>query len=192
MTTTETTIVNGPAPKLPPHRPKTVTVPVKPCIELAHRLGLTDVQACEAVGIGRSLWYQAKRTGQISKTVALAFEALYGVRTGRVEFSESARRAVYALAIVLTTAFVVLSVGARYILAGIHREHAMTMLRMGAGMAAVLAPLQLLIGDQHGLQVAQYQPPALAAIEGHWENDGPAPLVLFLAIAAQGNQDHAK
>ena len=76
MTTTETTIVNGPAPKLPPHRPKTVTVPVKPCIELAHRLGLTDVQACEAVGIGRSLWYQAKRTGQISKTVALAFEAL--------------------------------------------------------------------------------------------------------------------
>src|SRR6476469_9780788 len=36
------------------------------------------------------------------------FAALYGVRTGRVEFSESARRAVYALAIVLTTAFVVL------------------------------------------------------------------------------------
>jgi cytochrome c-type biogenesis protein CcmF len=36
------------------------------------------------------------------------FAAIYGVRTGRVEFSESARRAVYALAIVLTTAFVVL------------------------------------------------------------------------------------
>jgi cytochrome bd ubiquinol oxidase subunit I len=46
-------------------------------------------------------------------------------------------------------------------------------------MAAVLAPLQLVVGDQHGLQVARYQPAKLAAIEGHWENNGPAPLVLF-------------
>src|ERR1019366_1212858 len=79
----------------------------------------------------------------------------------------------------LTTAFVVLAVGARFYLGGRHLDHARTMLKMGIAMAAVLAPLQLFIGDQHGLQVAEYQPAKLAAIEGHWEDTGPAPLVLF-------------
>ncbi|MEX0853629.1 MAG: cytochrome ubiquinol oxidase subunit I [Bauldia sp.] len=79
----------------------------------------------------------------------------------------------------LTTSFVVLAVGARYLLAGRHAEHARTMLKMGTAMAAVLAPLQLVIGDQHGLDVARYQPAKLAAIEGHWDSAEPAPLVLF-------------
>jgi len=79
----------------------------------------------------------------------------------------------------LTTAFVVIAVGARYLIAHKYPEHARTMLKMGIGMGAVLAPLQLLIGDQHGLQVHEYQPAKLAAIEGHWKDDGPAPLVLF-------------
>ncbi|MEX2319044.1 MAG: cytochrome ubiquinol oxidase subunit I, partial [Bauldia sp.] len=71
----------------------------------------------------------------------------------------------------LTTSFVVLAVGARYVIAGRHPEHARTMLRMGIGMAVVLAPAQLLIGDESGLDVAKYQPVKLAAIEAHWEND---------------------
>ncbi len=79
----------------------------------------------------------------------------------------------------LTTAFVVMAVGARYLVAGKRADHARTMLKMGIAMAAVLAPLQLLIGDQHGLDVARYQPATVAAIEAHWNNDGPAPLVLF-------------
>ncbi|CAN5218849.1 cytochrome ubiquinol oxidase subunit I [soil metagenome] len=79
----------------------------------------------------------------------------------------------------LTTAFVVIAVGARYLIARKHPEHARTMLKMGIGMAAVLAPLQLLIGDQHGLKVAEYQPAKLAAIEGHWQNEGPIPFVFF-------------
>jgi cytochrome d ubiquinol oxidase subunit I len=80
----------------------------------------------------------------------------------------------------LTTSFVVIAVGARYVLAGTHADHARTMLRMGVGMAAVLAPLQLFIGDQHGLDVAHYQPAKLAAIEGHWDSkEGAAPLILF-------------
>lgn len=79
----------------------------------------------------------------------------------------------------LTTALVVLAVGARFHLGGRHLDHARTMLRMGIAMVAVLAPLQLFIGDQHGLQVSEYQPAKLAAIEAHWTDDGPAPLVLF-------------
>jgi cytochrome bd ubiquinol oxidase subunit I len=43
----------------------------------------------------------------------------------------------------------------------------------------ILVPLQIFIGDQHGLDTAQYQPAKLAAIEGHWDGDQIAPLVLF-------------
>jgi len=50
----------------------------------------------------------------------------------------------------LTAGFVVLAVGARYILADRHPDQARTMMRMSLYLLAVLAPLQLLIGDQHG------------------------------------------
>ena len=55
----------------------------------------------------------------------------------------------------LTTGFVVLAVGARYLLAGRHIEEGRTMLRMAIGLTAILAPLQLFIGDQHGLNTLQ-------------------------------------
>ncbi len=55
----------------------------------------------------------------------------------------------------LTTGFVVLAVGARYLLAGKHVEDAKVMMRMGIGLMAILAPLQLFIGDQHWSQHAQ-------------------------------------
>jgi cytochrome bd ubiquinol oxidase subunit I len=81
----------------------------------------------------------------------------------------------------LTTSFVVIAIGARYFLDGRHLGYARIMLRMGLGMAIVLAPLQAIIGDQSGLKVYEYQPAKLAAIEAHWEADspGPVPLVLF-------------
>ncbi|TCT08375.1 cytochrome bd-I ubiquinol oxidase subunit 1 apoprotein [Tepidamorphus gemmatus] len=81
----------------------------------------------------------------------------------------------------LTTCFVVIAVGARYLIAGKHREHALTMLRMGLGMAMVLAPLQAFFGDSSGQSVRVHQPAKLAAIEGHWDGDepGPVPLILF-------------
>lgn len=94
------------------------------------------------------------------------------------------------IAAYLTTAFVILAVGARYLLKpDMHPEHARTMLRMGIGMAAVLAPLQLFVGDQHGLEVAEYQPAKLAAIEAHWDGTKTAPLVLFAVpnAATQSN-----
>jgi cytochrome d ubiquinol oxidase subunit I len=84
------------------------------------------------------------------------------------------------IAAYLTTSFVVIGVGARYLLAGIHREQALTMLRMGLGMAIILAPTQAVVGDFHGLETLEYQPQKIAAIEGHWETrPGPLPLVVF-------------
>ena len=73
----------------------------------------------------------------------------------------------------LTTAFCVLAVGARYLIAGKHEEEARTMVRMAIGLLAILAPAQLLIGDQHGLNTLKYQPIKIAAMEGHWDGSKP-------------------
>ena len=79
----------------------------------------------------------------------------------------------------LTTSFVVLAVGARYLLAGKHLEHGRTMVRMAVGFAVIAAPLQLFIGDQHGLNTLKHQPLKIAAIEAHWDGNEPGDLVLF-------------
>ncbi len=79
----------------------------------------------------------------------------------------------------LTTGFVVIAVGARYLLQGKHVEDARTMMRMGLGLMAILAPLQLYIGDSHGLNTLEHQPIKIAAIEAHWDGSKPGALVLF-------------
>jgi cytochrome d ubiquinol oxidase subunit I len=79
----------------------------------------------------------------------------------------------------LTTAFVVLAVGARHLLAGRHLEEARIMTRMAIGLAAVLAPLQLFLGDQHGLNTLQYQPVKVAAMEAHWDGSKPGDFYIF-------------
>jgi cytochrome bd ubiquinol oxidase subunit I len=79
----------------------------------------------------------------------------------------------------LTTSFVVLAVGARYLIAGKYLDEAKTMLRMGVGFAAIVAPLQLFIGDQHGLNTLAHQPIKIAAMEAHWDGSKPGELVLF-------------
>ncbi len=55
------------------------------------------------------------------------------------------------------------------------------MLSMSLWMILILAPIQALIGDVHGLNTLKHQPAKIAAIEGHWENEpGEAtPLILF-------------
>ena len=85
----------------------------------------------------------------------------------------------------LTTSLVVLAHGARYVLGGRFSEEGRTMMRMGLGMVAILAPLQLLIGDMHGLNTAKHQPAKLAAIEAHWDGSHPAPFVFFAWPDAQ-------
>lgn len=90
----------------------------------------------------------------------------------------------------LTTSLVVLSVGARYLIKNRFVEESKTMIRMGLGMVAILAPLQLLIGDAHGLNTAEHQPAKLAAMEAHWEGDKPAALVLFAWPDAKAESNH--
>ena len=79
----------------------------------------------------------------------------------------------------LTTGFVVLAVGARYILGGKFVEEGRTMLRMAIGMTAILAPLQLVTGARHGLNTLKHQPIKVAAMEAHWDGSKPADFHIF-------------
>jgi len=79
----------------------------------------------------------------------------------------------------LTTGFVVLAVGARYLVAGRHIDEGRTMLRMAIGLTAILAPLQLVIGDQHGLNTLEHQPIKVAAMEAHWDGSKPGDFHIF-------------
>jgi cytochrome d ubiquinol oxidase subunit I len=92
----------------------------------------------------------------------------------------------------LTTAVVVLAVGARYVLARQHLEDARTMLRMAVGMIFVTAPLQLAIGDLHGLNTLDHQPVKVAAMEGHWKGSDPGDLVLFGIPDESAEKNHAE
>jgi len=92
----------------------------------------------------------------------------------------------------LTTAAVVLAVGARYLLAGQHVEDAKTMVRMAVGMIFVTAPLQLVIGDLHGLNTLHHQPVKVAAMEGRWKSDDPGDFVLFGIPDQDAERNHAE
>ncbi len=83
------------------------------------------------------------------------------------------------LAAYLTTAFAVGAVGAYHLLRNSENEGARIMFSMAMWMAAIVAPLQILAGDQHGLNTLQYQPAKIAAIEGHFDTQRGAPLILF-------------
>ena len=83
------------------------------------------------------------------------------------------------LAAYLTTAFVVGAVGALHLLRDRANRDARRMFSMAMWMAAIVAPIQIVAGDFHGLNTLEHQPVKVAAMEGHWERQTGAPLILF-------------
>src|SRR5215471_2447155 len=84
------------------------------------------------------------------------------------------------LAAYLTTAFVVGSVGAFHLLRDPHQAGARVMFSMAMWMATIVAPIQFLAGDQHGLNTLEHQPVKIMAMEGHFKSHPEgAPLILF-------------
>jgi len=83
------------------------------------------------------------------------------------------------LAAYLTTAFVVGAVAAWQLLRGRGSEETRVMFSMALWMATLVAPLQMLAGDMHGLNTLRYQPAKIAAMEGHWETQREAPFILI-------------
>lgn len=84
------------------------------------------------------------------------------------------------IAAYLTTALVVGAAGAWHLLKDSKQEHARKMFSMAMWMAALVAPVQIFVGDLHGLNTLEHQPAKVMAMEGHYQShpDG-APLVLF-------------
>ncbi|MBR0968186.1 cytochrome ubiquinol oxidase subunit I [Bradyrhizobium diazoefficiens] len=97
------------------------------------------------------------------------------------------------LAAYLTTSLVVGAVGAYHLLRDQHLAGPRMMFSMAMWMAALVAPIQILAGDQHGINTLEHQPAKVMAMEGHYQShkDG-APLVLFgLPDQAAGRVDYA-
>ena len=84
------------------------------------------------------------------------------------------------LAAYLTTALVVGAVGGFHLLRDPHLAGPRVMFSMAMWMATLVAPIQILAGDQHGLNTLEYQPVKIMGMEGHYQShpDG-APLILF-------------
>lgn len=79
----------------------------------------------------------------------------------------------------LTAAFLIAGISAYRLLRGDHAPSAIKALKTAIFLAAILIPLQIKAGHQHGINTKEYQPAKLAAMEGAWETQKGAPLVVF-------------
>jgi len=79
----------------------------------------------------------------------------------------------------LTAAFLISGISAWRMIAGVDGPATREVMKTGILMAVVLAPLQALIGDLHGLNTLQNQPAKIAAIEAVWETEKGADFTLF-------------
>jgi len=87
----------------------------------------------------------------------------------------------------VTTGFVVVAINAWFLLRGDHKTLARYTLSITLWLLTLLVPLQIFLGDQHGLNTLEYQPGKVAAMEGHWKTEKGAPILLF-AIPDQAKE----
>ena len=79
----------------------------------------------------------------------------------------------------LTVAFLLAGVSAWQVIKGQANASTPKALRVGLTLGAILIPLQILVGDLHGLNTLEHQPQKVAAMEGLWQTQRGAPLLLF-------------
>ena len=89
----------------------------------------------------------------------------------------------------LTGSFLLAGISAYRWLKNDRSKDVMAALRTGVMVAAVLIPVQIVVGDLHGLNTLKYQPAKLAAMEGIWETQKGVPAVLF-AIPDKATQSN--
>jgi cytochrome d ubiquinol oxidase subunit I len=85
----------------------------------------------------------------------------------------------------LTAAFLIAGISAWRWLRGDHAPSVLATLKVGTWLGAILIPVQIAVGDLHGLNTLEHQPAKIAAIEGVWETERGAPLLLFALPNAQ-------
>ncbi len=94
------------------------------------------------------------------------------------------------LASALTCAFLLAGLSAWQLLKGSALLSAPKVLRVGLTLAALLIPLQIFVGDLHGLNTLEHQPQKIAAMEGVWETQRGAPLLLFAIPDDEARTNH--
>jgi cytochrome d ubiquinol oxidase subunit I len=96
------------------------------------------------------------------------------------------------LASALTAAFLIAGVSAWQLLKDTASEGTRKALRTAIAAAAMVIPLQIVVGDLHGLNTLAHQPAKIAAIEGIWHSEKGAPLTLFgVPNEQEGRTDYA-
>jgi cytochrome d ubiquinol oxidase subunit I len=90
----------------------------------------------------------------------------------------------------LTVSFLLAGISAWRWLKGDRGAEVRAGLRTGLLVAAVLIPLQILAGDQHGLNTLHHQPAKIAAMEGLWDTQRGVPAVLFAWPDAKAQMNH--
>ncbi len=83
------------------------------------------------------------------------------------------------LATYLTTAFIIIGVSCYFLLKNQHFLFAKKCLSFALWAALIMIPVQILVGDEVGLVIHEYQPMKTAAIEANWHTQNGAPLVVF-------------
>jgi cytochrome bd ubiquinol oxidase subunit I len=94
------------------------------------------------------------------------------------------------LASALTCAFLLIGLSAWQVLRGVGQRSAPRVLRVGLTLAALGVPLQIFVGDLHGLNTLKHQPAKIAAMEGVWNTERGAPLLLFAIPDAEQRLNH--
>ena len=94
------------------------------------------------------------------------------------------------LASALTCAFLLTGLSAWQVLRGVAQRSAPRVLRVGLTLAAIAIPVQIMVGDAHGLNTLEHQPAKIAAMEGVWETERGAPLLLFAIPDKETRSNH--
>ena len=90
----------------------------------------------------------------------------------------------------LTVAFLLTGISAWQLLKNTVNASTPKMLRVGLTLGAVLIPLQIIAGDMHGLNTLEHQPQKVAAMEGVWDTEKGAPLLLFAVPDESQRKNH--
>lgn len=94
------------------------------------------------------------------------------------------------MASALTAAFLIAGISAYRLLKGDDKRAPKLTLQVALFVAAILAPLQALVGDFHGLNTLEHQPQKIAAMEGIWETESRVPLLLFAIPDEEARENH--
>jgi cytochrome d ubiquinol oxidase subunit I len=94
------------------------------------------------------------------------------------------------LASALTASFLIAGISAYRIIRGDNKKAPRLALKSAVFVAAILMPLQIFVGDLHGLNTLEHQPQKIAAMEGIWDTQKGVPLLLFAVPDEENRTNH--